>query len=208
MTQPKDTQNEAKQRVLEVHPEAHEYFDGVTYWVWKTTTIPKLCLAAGSTSRIAWEFAASKLTPTVIGPICGHCGSAFEWGKRCSNGGWCNAEGQPEPTAIPAQEAKSEIKKNLSTFSKWPEALASDDELRQLMIPLPHDSAGNQAIRELQAWRALAKALSSPPKVNDQARERIAQEWVDEYVKLREELSVHKMAQEAKSGCAPPEVKK
>jgi hypothetical protein len=35
-----------------------------------------------------------------------------------------------------------------------PKPLVSDDEMHDLALPLPHDSAGARVIRELQQWRA------------------------------------------------------
>jgi hypothetical protein len=99
---PKDTQNEAKQRVLAVYPDAHEYFDGITYWVWKQRTTPKLCMAAGGTSAQAWQNAASKLTPTAIGP------EKIECPKHGTMYGYCSECILDRPTAIPAQEPKCE----------------------------------------------------------------------------------------------------
>lgn len=70
MTQPKDTQNEAKQRVLAVYPDARfcpSYLDCGAIITGTIGNHGYLNNGWNFTETAAWKDAASKLTPTAIG---------------------------------------------------------------------------------------------------------------------------------------------
>lgn len=48
-------------KVKEIYPDAHESYDGATYWVWQSREIPKTCLGAGGNAPFAWRQAFRQL---------------------------------------------------------------------------------------------------------------------------------------------------